>query len=138
MKLFILDTVASVIRFLLVVVGGWLATHAGIELTEGGLDTASIAQVIGGIVMAGLSFAMKQLDAMGGKGSIAKLLIGPRIDNIGHSSSRWIVGLIGGVLAGILPEQGLTGQEFGDTSIVEVVVLLAAFGYDRISKLIKP
>ena len=126
--------IPSIVRWLLTFVGTWLAS---LELIDFDLSTATIGTLILGIVSTLVALALKVVDKYTGGGvlsGLSKILVGPRVEHISASVSRWIITIIGGSIAAFL-QVNEAGVE--DVSVEVLAVAGVSFLIDRVWKYFK-
>lgn len=140
MKAALQNLFSSLVRYLLPLFGGWVATHSGIVIAEGDASTLTIVGLVAGLAMVGLTLLLKWLD--GTKyGSILRTLIGPKVEHHSWSIARLLVALLSGVylaLTGDTTDAVDLDPGTGEDSVVEVVVVIVGLLFDRASKALKP
>lgn len=133
------DLTASLLRFALAAFAGWVATQSGYEIAVGDPSGMTVLQFVGGLVVVGITVALKF--ASGTKyGPMISLLVGPRVIHISHSIARLLVGLIAGGVAALAGSEQLStlDPDLGENTVVGLVVLLGGLFVDRVSKKFKP
>jgi hypothetical protein len=133
------DIIASLLRFALAAFAGWVATQSGYEIAVGDPSGMTVLQFVGGLVVAGITVALKF--ASGTKyGPIISTLVGPRVIHIAHSIARLLVGVIAGGVAALAGSEQLStlDPDLGENTVVGLVVLLSGLLIDRVSKKLKP
>lgn len=139
MKTLLETSLASLLRFGLAAYGSWVAAQSGHEIAVGNPSDTTVLQLVTGLVLVGITFALKKLD--GTKyGSIGTLLIGPRAVSMSASIARLLVAALSSGLASLVDVGAFDTLEpgLGDDPVVVLVVLLMGLAYDRVSKALSP
>jgi hypothetical protein len=139
MKESLQNLAASLIRYGLGAYAGWVAAQSAFEFAIGDPSAVTVIQFVTGLVLVGLTFAMKKIEGTH-YGPFINTFVGPRAAFFAHSIARGIVAVLAGALAAWLGEESLTPLEPGlaDDSVVGLVVLLVGLAHDRVSKKLRP
>lgn len=140
MKNLLIEQIPSIIRWLLALLGAYLGTvNLGNfeELKSLDFETATIASILSSVIMILLSLGLKKAEDLGYNGFLAKVFIGPRVQNIRASVVRWLVTLIAGAVSGLVT-MSPDAVASADLPTLLTAIVVSSFAFDRTFKTIKP
>lgn len=138
MKELVIRQIPSITRWLLALLGSWIATkNLGVFEDVKAFDWAnsSLGELLTGIIILLVTLALKKANEFGTNGLLAKLFVGPKVKHLAPSIARWLLGIIAGATVAYI---GMNADQLSNATIATVCTAAFSFLVDRFWKAKQP